>query len=206
MIDSQDIPVGTKIKSRNGQKERRPPKKITETYLYNSALAYLQRFPASTHRFRQVMNRKIDRSCRHHTDLTREACRDMLDALVQKLTQMGLLNDPGYLKGMVSSLRRRGLSSSLITLKLSAQGLSQDDIKTALSDHAQSLDDHMNAELRAAIRYCARKRLGAFRTREPKSPDKELAALARQGYGFDMARAALEMDLDEAETILKQSG
>lgn len=55
-------------------------------------------------------------------------------------------------------------------------------------------NDH-DPELRAAIRYLQRRRLGPWRTREVENArDKDLAALMRQGFSLDIARQALVAD------------
>jgi len=97
-----------------GKREFKPPKKITEKYLHNSGLAYLQRFTASSMHFKTVMTRKIDKSCRHHEEQDREECLQMLDKTTEKFRELGLLDDEAYLKGMITSFRRRGLSARQI--------------------------------------------------------------------------------------------
>lgn len=182
---------------RKPRKERKPPKKITPDYLHNSGLHYLQRFPASSGHFRTVMMRKVDRSCHHHTTQDREECAKMVDALVEKFTGMGLLNDEGYSRGMVTSLRRRGLSARAINAKLSARGLSRDRITHALAEHD---DERTEPELVAALRLARRKRLGPFSGQERQ--EKDLATLARAGFSYDIASRVTSMDAVEAEEIL----
>src|SRR5687768_1034793 len=101
---------------------KKPPKKITETYLHNAGLYYLQRFSASSESFRRVMMRKVERSCRAHPEQDRAECARMVDELVRKFLGAGLLNDGQYAEAMVSTLRRRGLSSRAIQARLAARG------------------------------------------------------------------------------------
>lgn len=191
-----------KIKPAPAARDKRPPKKITATYLHNAGLAYLERFPAATGQFRQVMMRKIKRSCRFHKDQDETACADLLADLIRKFTDMGLLNDAGYMRGMVHSLRRRGLSAAGITAKLTAKGLSAAAIRAELSHQSEAEGEH--GDIVAALRLCARKRLGPFRQAPArKTPEQELAALARYGYGYDTARQALDMTPEEAAEIIR---
>lgn len=179
-------------------RQKRPPKKITETYLHNAGLAYLQRFTASTEHFRTVMMRKIHRSCAYHTGQCRDDCLQMLQKTVEKFQDLGLLNDTAYARGMVTSLRRRGLSSKAILFKLLQKGLPEYMVKDALDiiDEGNS-----EADLLSALRLSRRKKIGPFRTTD-KGEEKELGQLARAGFGYDISRKILLMTAEEAEDLL----
>ena len=189
------------IKPRKTRPEKKPPKKITEKYLYNSGLAYLQRFPASTPHFRRIMGQKINRSCNYHNNQNREECQKMLDTTVETLTRQGLLNDEAYLQGMINSLRRRGLSRQAILSKLQQKGMTQETILQTLIAHDEA-NGTQNPDLAAAVMLMRRKRLGCFRKDKTEDKNKELASLARAGFGFDIAQKVLALDGGEAEEIL----
>ena len=191
------------IKPAPRRREKKPPKKITEKYLYNSGLAYLQRFPSSTPNFRRVMGRKIDRSCNYHKEQNREDCQKILDTTVETFVRQGLLNDEAYLQGMVTSLRRRGLSTQAILSKLVMKGMTQETILATLRAYDEDRGA-VNPDLAAAVMLMRRKRIGAFRKTSETDRTKELAALARGGFGFDIAQKALSLGQDEAEDILSE--
>lgn len=193
-----DLEAPAPEKRRRGKK---PPKRITEKYLYNSGLAYLQRFPTSIPNFRKVMLRKIDKSCKHHTEQDREACLAILDKTVQEFERQGYLNDESYLRGMVNSLRRRGLSSQGIAAKLQQKGLGRELTQETLMEH----DAHSGAEnpdFAAAVLLTRRKKLGPFRAAKEENRNRELAALARAGFGYEYAGKALDLSREDAEEIL----
>ncbi len=198
---SQDMAEPENIKRGKPRGEKKPPKKITEKYLYNSGLAYLQRFPSSTPHFRRIMGRKIDRSCNYHKDQDREACARLLDTTVETFVRQGLLNDAAYLQGMVNSLRRRGLSTQAILAKLGQKGMGQDTVLKALRSYDED-NGIANPDLAAAVMLMRRKRIGVFSKKEDADKARELAALARAGFGFDIANKALHLKQDEAEEIL----
>jgi len=198
---SQDMAEPENIKRGKPRREKKPPKKITEKYLYNSGLAYLQRFPASTPHFKRVMGRKIDKSCNYHKDQNREACVTMLDTTIETFVRQGLLNDGAYLSGMINSLRRRGLSTQAILSKLGMKGMTQERVLEALRTYDGDAGVG-NPDLAAALLLTRRKRIGAYRKDEDADRTKELAALARAGFGFDIAQKALSLPRDEAEDIL----
>ena len=188
--------------ARKARREKKPPKKITADHLHNAGLHYLQRFPASTAHFRAVMMRRIDRSCRHHAGQDRATCAALLDDLIRKFMSMGLLDDAGYTRGMVHSLRRRGLSGRAIHAKLSARGLPRADIEAALAAHADENGEAGGAdEMRAALLLARRKRLGPFGRGEDRA-QRDMAALARAGFAYDVVSRVMDMDLTGAEDFL----
>lgn len=188
---SEDNPTRAAVKKAPRRTGPKAPKKITEKYLYNSGLAYLQRFPSSVAHFKTVMGRKIDRSCRHHADQDKAACAALLDKVAAQFAEMGYLNDELYLRGMVNSLRGRGLSSRAIIMKLGQKGLPQDDIKTALNIYDE---EYESDDVSSALRLCRKKRIGPYGApdADPAQRQKWLAALARAGFSYDVAVQALE--------------
>ena len=89
------------------------------------------------------------------------------------------------------TLRRRGSSARLIHLKLRQKGVADDVIAEALA----SLDgDGAEPEVAAAAALARCRRLGPFRRPEEREERREndLAALARVGFSFDVARRVIE--------------
>jgi regulatory protein len=185
-----------------GKKERKPPKKITEKYLYNSGLYYLQRFPASSMHFKRVMTRRIDKSCRHHTDQDRGECLKLLDKTVQQFVELGLLDDEAYLKGMITSFRRRGLSARQIQAKMAQKGYMGDAVMSALGDHDdEAYDKEENGDEIAAITFARKRRLGPYDITQRYTPEKALAAFARAGFTYDIAQKILALTPEEIENF-----
>lgn len=202
---AEDKPDTPNYKRKNGnksgqynKKEIKPPKKITERYLYNSGLAYLQRFPSSSMNFKSVMMRKINKSCRHHTEQNLQECIAMLEALVAQFTELSLLDDVAYLKGMVISLRRRGLSAAQITNKLMQKGYKRDDITCELKQHDQNeFNSDVQGDVQAALIFARKKKLGIFDVMKKRDPEKSLAMMARAGYSYDIAKKTLNITLED---------
>jgi regulatory protein len=181
---------------------KKAPKKITETYLHNAGLYYLQRFAASSEHFRDVLRRKIDRSCLHHTDQDRDDCYALLDTLIGKFTTLGLLDDETYTRNTVSSLRQRGLSERMIVIKLKHQGIPADQVRTALNGfNADRLLNEEESEMAAALKLARKKKVGPYAAGQDYDRNKALAAFARAGFSFDVARRILGMNEDEALDI-----
>jgi len=180
------------------KREKRPPRKITEKYLRNSGMYYLERFTASSGHFKTVMGRKISKSCYHHTDQDREECLAMLDKVTDDLLKQGYLDDEGYVRGMITSLRRAGKSKKAIMAKLIQKRVPVSDIETALEKFdAENTDDSNEAEFFAAITFIRKKRLGPYDERNKYEDEKALSILARNGYSYDTAKRVLNITQDE---------
>jgi regulatory protein len=208
MITSKDKDklMNGNVNTTERRETKKIPKRITDKYLHNSGLAYLQRFPSSTMNFERVMMRKIKKSCNYHKEQDLDICKDLLKRSVENFIRMGLLNDDAYLKGMITSLRRKGLSKQAILAKLQMKGFSN----TTARENIQSYDDNSDNQtydhdFMAAVLYMRRKKLGPFRTKIIFEEQKELAALARAGFGYDVADKALKLPPSEAEAILSEA-
>ncbi|MEN8197593.1 MAG: RecX family transcriptional regulator, partial [Pseudomonadota bacterium] len=179
-------------KSRNDRNkpERRPPKKATAKHLENVALWYLQRFAASADSLRRVLMRRVEKSARAH-DTDREEGAAFVEDIIARFRRSGLLDDRVYAEGRTLSLHRRGVSTHGIRARLAAKGVGAEDIDAALAGLREESDD---PDLVAAIAYARRRRIGPYRTRGDRDELKErdLAALARQGFGYDIARRVIE--------------
>ena len=186
-----------------GKREFKPPKKITEKYLHNSGLAYLQRFTASSMHFKTVMTRKIDKSCRHHEEQDREECLQMLDKTTEKFRELGLLDDEAYLKGMITSFRRRGLSARQIDAKLRQKGYDGDRIKSAVQTHdMDEYETEYRGDFYAAMTFARKKKIGPYDFNKKYEFDKALAVMGRAGYSFDSAQKIIKMSNEELQEHL----
>lgn len=180
--------------SEGARRRRRGPRKATETSLTNAALFYLQRFASSSENLRRVLLRRVARSARHHgTDPAEGA--SLVDAIVARFEQNGLLDDLTYAEARARSLHRRGASTRMIRAGLRQKGVAGDAIEAALAALAEEIGD---PELAAAVALARRRRLGPHRTagRRESHREKDLAALARAGFSYDIARQVIE-----AETV-----
>lgn len=199
---NQDKPIECNVNSASAPAPKKIPKKITQTYLHNAGLAYLQRFPTSITHFERVMMRKIKRSCNYHKEQDLGECQKLLSQSVENFTRIGLLNDSLYLQGMITSLRRRGLSKQAITAKLQSKGFPSSTAVQSIRDFDESLECPHDRELVAALICARKKRLGPFCKKDIADRQKELATLGRAGFGYDIAQTALKMELDEAQQII----
>ena len=204
MKTTEKAPGGKdKAKGREPQKrQQKQPRKISRQYLENAALYYLQRYATSSENFRRVLTRKIIRSCTFHK-VDAEPFFPIIEEMIVRYERAGLLNDKGFAEAKVSSLRRQGQSKKAILAKLQAKGLGRDDIDGALEaiDTERSGDD--DPEMAAALTFARKKRLGRWRkgpAPDIKQRQKELAAMGRAGFSYEVARAALDYS-DDGEDL-----
>ncbi|UEM02671.1 RecX family transcriptional regulator [Skermanella rosea] len=175
---------------------RRQQKPVTAQYLENAALYYLQRFASSSANLRRVLMGKVERSARAHgTDRSEGAA--LVEALIERYQRSGLLDDKAYAEMKASSLHRRGTSTRAIREKLSLKGVGGDEIAAAL----ESVDEETpgDTELAAAVALARRRRLGPFRrTGREEHREKDMAALGRAGFGYQIARKVVDAEDPDA--------
>lgn len=180
------------------KKTRRRARKATPAYLERAALWYLQRYASSCENLRRILKRKVDGSARDH-DTDRDSGYAEIDALIKRFVGCGLLDDARFAEARARSLHERGMSPRTIRMRLIAKG-----ITSAAADEAiASLEDEIgDLAAMAAYRYARRRRIGIFRDPAKRAAhrDRDLAALARNGFGFDLARAMVDAD-DEDDAL-----
>ena len=187
----------------NTRNKRRGPRKATPKYLRNSALFYLARYASSSAHLRRLLQAKVARSARAH-DTDAEEGAAAIESLIAELLGAGLLDDARYAVERARILHRRGASMRAIRAGLKAKGIEAGDIERAL---AALREEAAEPELAAALAYARRRRLGPYRDPaaragldEKERREKDLAALGRQGFGYDLARRVIETgDLAELE-------
>jgi regulatory protein len=176
--------------------QRRGPRKATPKYLRNSALYYLERYASSSAHLRRLLLAKVARSARaYDTDPEMEAEKgtNAVEALIAELLGAGLLDDARYAGERARILHRRGASARAIRAGLRAKGIEAGDIEHAL---AGLREEAAEPELAAALAYARKRRLGPYRDASARDDrrEKDLAALGRKGFGYDLARRVIETD------------
>ncbi len=175
--------------------DRKIPRKMTPARLENIALHYLDRFSTSAENLRRVLIRRAHKAAYHHdTDL--EECGAWIDALIARYQECDLLDDKAYAQAQATSLNRRGKSVRAIGAMLYKKGVAAPIIDAVLGSLAE---DHEDPDLAAAVAHARRRRLGPYRTRDvdDKGREKELAAFARAGFSYGVAKRIVAADTVE---------
>jgi len=165
---------------------RRKPRKATPKRLENAALHYLARYSSSAENLRRV-----DRSTRQHGTDPEEGTA-FVDDLIARYSKAGLLNDTRFAEGRARSLLERGVSPRAIRLRLREKGVASETVEAVLLD---LVEDKGDIEWAAAVALAKRRRIGPFRKSDRQSVrEKDLAALARAGFSYDVAQRVVDAE------------
>ncbi len=179
-------------------RRRSGPRQATPEYLRNAALFYLGRYAGSSAHLRRLLLAKVARSApAHGTDP--QAGAAAVEALIAELLEAGLLDDARYAEDRALILFRRGASARAIRGALLAKGVASELIEPALERLGAEAAE---PEVAAALAYARRRRLGPYRSPQARAAmrEKDLAALGRRGFGYDLALRVIETrDVSELE-------
>lgn len=163
-------------------------KKLSERYLRNAGEYYLNRFPASSGHFLQVMTRKIDRSCRDHPEQNRaEWIMHVQNTVIPHFIDLGMINDSLYAEAVFNSLKNKGFSKAKIKSRMMQKSISKD----LIDDHTQSGFDDSNA----VLIFAKKKKIGIYRElayTDSKEKQRDLGKLARAGFSYEIAMRVFE--------------
>lgn len=176
-------------------RKRRVPRKMNPARLERIALAHLQRFGSSKANLRQVLRRRITKSCDHHEQDPAEF-EAPLEEVLTNLERLGYLDDRRYGALLVRRARARGTSRRELQAKLRQKGLTYEVVESLLSEEAGG----EASEFEAAWRYARRRRLGPYRLDPDDRQERrqrDLAALGRRGFGYGTALTVVDADPDD---------
>ncbi len=182
---------------------RKPPRPITAEYLDKAALFYLERYASSAENLARVLMRRVERAVRAGLG-ERDEGKQLIAELVERYRARGLLDDRVYAEGRARSLLRQGRPRAAIARRLAAKGVEAEAIGAALDSLH---DESANPDLSAAIAFARRRRLGPFRLKDRAGfRDRDLAALGRAGFSYDLARRVLDAESPEALEAMLAEG
>ena len=188
------------------QKRRRKP--ITESSLRNAALRYLEQYASGSENLRRVLLRRVAKARMQNDDADDDAdsapdAEAWIDTIIERFQSTGVLDDAAFAEAQVQTLHRRGVSAKGARYRLSAKGVGSDDIDAALG----SLESLGENDKSAACNYARRRRIGPWRRANRKdNRDRDLAALGRQGFTYQIARLVIDspdvesLEINEDET------
>ena len=163
---------------------KKPPEPLTRLKVEQMALAYVNRFDCTATKLKRHLAERVRKQGGH------ENAEAWIDELVERYLGSGVLNDARFAKNLATQLTTRGKSSRMISQKLAMRGVPAEVAQDLMTTRRQ---DEPNAELDAARAFARKRRLGPHRDAEKRAEyrQKDLAALARQGFSFDTAKKAL---------------
>jgi regulatory protein len=173
---------------------KRPPKAITAKYLEDAAAFYLERYPSTAEGLRRILHRRVARAERADAPIM-DNVQQAIDAIVAKFVAAGVIDDRAFAQTKARALHRRGTSSRMTRRRLALAGIDRDTLDKAIAGLDEELHtDPQQREWRAATALARRRRLGPFRAAEERKEhrQRDLAALARAGFDYDLARRIVD--------------
>jgi regulatory protein len=163
---------------------KKEPEPLTRLKVEQMALAYVNRFDCTATKLKRHLAERVRKQGGH------DDAEAWIAELVERYLGSGVLNDVRFAKNLATQLTTRGKSSRMISQKLAMRGVSSEVAQELMTARRQ---DEPNAELDAARAFARKRRLGPHRDPEKRAEyrQKDLAALARQGFSFDTAKKAL---------------
>src|SRR5262245_34724491 len=120
------------------------------------ARGYLGRYASSAENLRRVLMRRV----RRQSAEAAQPATPLLEAIVVRYREAGLLDDAVYAAGRAQSLHRRGGSLQAIRARLAAKGVSAEIVAEVVGALRELGPD---PDLAAACAFARRRHLGPFR-------------------------------------------
>lgn len=167
-------------------RDRTPPPPLDPAALERLALRYVEKFATSRGKLADYLRRKLRE---------RGGEGDAV-AVAERMATRGYVDDDAYAEARARGLARRGLGARRVGQDLRQAGIDEAGIARA-TEEASPLD--------AALAFARRRRIGPFAVVEPdpKTREKQIAALVRAGHGFALSRRIADLpsgsDITELE-------
>ncbi len=193
MAPKQDAATGSESSPHSAQAGRsKPPKMPSEARLWRRALFYLQRFATTRAHLREVLLRRALREARA-LELDAEEVTARVERVVARAMAAGLVDDSVFALARARRLVERGCSLRTVRMRLREKGVAPELVETVLEELAEEFGD---PALEAARAFARRRRLGPWRPPEQRQAmrARDLAAFARAGFAYDVARRVLEAE------------
>ena len=176
-----------------GRRRRGGPRRATAEHLRTWALHYLERYATSSAHLRRLLLAKTARAGAAYGAAAAAGTREV-EALLRSLEAKGLLDDAAFARTRARALHRRGTSARAIRAALAKKGVARPAIESALEALSEEAEE---PELAAALAYARRRRLGPYRDDaglRADLRDRDLAALGRRGFGYELARRVIDAE------------
>ncbi|MER2268162.1 RecX family transcriptional regulator, partial [Methylobacterium oxalidis] len=178
-------------------RDARPAPPVTAAWLERAALHYLERYSASTEMLRRTLRRRVEKRARARGEAA-EDFAPLVEETVARAVRAGLVDDARFTTARLATLRRRGASARGAAAKLAAKGVPRDTIAAAMEAEREAAPEGEPevVEAEAAAAYARRRRLGPYRRPDARAAhrDRDLAALARAGFPYDLARRTVDAE------------
>jgi regulatory protein len=165
---------------------RKPRPPLDAARLNELAIAYVGRFATSRSKLISYLKRKL-----HERGWDGDG-EPPLDALADRLVELGYIDDRAYALSKARSLTGRGYGGRRIRQALSLAGIAEEE-----AGEARELVEAEAVE--SALRFARRRSIGPFASvrPDPRRREREMAAMIRAGHGYGVARAIIDLNPGE---------
>lgn len=170
-----------------GRRNRPPPISLAD--FERAAARHLDRYPTTVAGLRTVLERRARRSQTHHGGEAADA-GPIIEAVLARCLEHGLLDDRAYGHALMRRLRNRGRSLNRVRGQLLSKGVPEDLCDQLLHEIGDS-----ESELATAQIYAKRRGLGPHRKRpelRSEHRERDLAKLGRAGFPSEIAVAVID--------------
>lgn len=167
------------------------PINVSAERLWAVSLRYLQRFSASVEMLRRVLDRRLRPAIAAELISPAEA-EARREAVLQRASALGYLDDQRFTEGRVAALLRQGKSPRVIAETLRAKGIAPASVAAVLAATASETEEDL--ALTAARAFARRRRLGPYRAKasdDPRQAEKDMATLLRAGHAYSVSKQIL---------------
>ena len=163
----------------------------------NKAVNYLSRYASSRHKLGQILQRFAKRKL---TDYDADEIATAIQQTIDQCSQLGYLDDQEFAMTVARNQRRLGRSQFVIRQRLRQHSLSNEIIAHAIAEVDKNIT---SSELKAAIQFAQRRRLGPFAQRYSADhqrldihqwKQRDLGAMARAGFSMTISQQVLNHD------------
>lgn len=163
---------------------------LTSKRLTNIALYYLGRYESSVEQLRKILSRRVLKEKLKGADIPADV-ESVIESILAKMVSDGYVDDRRFAESVARKCQTAGKSRQFLIGKLKTAGIDADLIR-------ELTDGLADSDLDAARRFVQKKKIGRCRPleRQKECFKKDLAAMARAGFSFDVAKKALETDED----------
>ncbi|MBB3033952.1 regulatory protein RecX [Alteriqipengyuania lutimaris] len=149
------------------------------------ALAYAGRYATTAAKLKHYLQRKIRERGWANDD------EPQVDGLIARFVELGYIDDEAFAEMRQRELLRRGYGARRVEQALHHAGVDSDRIDLPPPSESETRS--------AALAFARRRRLGPFGAEppDPRTREKQLAALVRAGHDFEAARAMVDARSEE---------
>ena len=165
----------------------------TKTRLRNIALYYLERFESSEETLRQVLKRRIDKYAFANKEYNPDEAYRWAEEIINECLKQNFINDRRFAEFKVNDYLNAGKPKRYIEQKLKQKGIDEKIICSIFDETDYSEKD-------TALNFARKKKIGCFRNdaEERKTfRQKDLGALIRAGFDYDIAKEIISGESDE---------